>query len=108
VEGPNVSRLLRTSFVCPVKINKGGAWIYRDGVRGNLSLRGLFLASEHLSVDGVVHLPLFGAHRLEADGIVCHCDARGAGIEFRGLSEEQSHHVYEFIADFTPGQMLAR
>jgi hypothetical protein len=55
-----------------------------------------------------VHLPLFGAHRLEADGIVCHCDVRGAGIEFRGLSEEQSHHGYEFIADFTPGQMLAR
>jgi hypothetical protein len=32
---------------------------------------------------------------------------RGAGIEFRGLSEEQSRPVYEFIADFTPGAMLA-
>jgi hypothetical protein len=39
---------------------------------------------------------------------VRHGDARGAGIEFRGLSEEQSRLIPEFIAEFTPGEMLAR
>ena len=107
MEGPNGSCLPRTSFSCPVEINTGGTWIQRDCVRGNLSLRGLFLSSEHLPVDGVVHLTVFGAHRVKADGIVRHCDARGAGIEFRGLSEEQSRLLYEFITDFTPGAMLA-
>jgi hypothetical protein len=59
-------------------------------------------------VDGVVHLTPFSAHHLEADGIVRHCDAKGAGIEFRGWSEEQSRLLYEFVAVFTPGEMLAR
>jgi len=68
----------------------------------------LFLSGENLAVDDLVHLRLLGAHRLEADGIVRRCDARGAGIDFRGLSEEQSRLIYEFIAEFTPGEMLAR
>jgi len=36
-----------------------------------------------------------------------HCNARGAGIEFRGLSEEQSRLIHESIAEFTPEEMLA-
>jgi hypothetical protein len=107
VEGPNVSCLPRTTFPRPVEINTGGTWPQRGCVRGNLSLRKLFLSSEHLPVDGVVHLTLFSTHHLETGGIVRHCDARSAGIEFRGLSEEQSR-LFEFIADFTPGEMLTR
>jgi len=36
------------------------------------------------------------------------CEARGAGIEFHGLSEEQSRLINESIAEFSPGEMLAR
>jgi len=39
---------------------------------------------------------------------VRHGDARDAGIESRGLSEEQSRPIHELIAEFTPGGMLAR
>ena len=35
------------------------------------------------------------------------CNARDVGIEFQGMSEEQSRLTHEFIAEFTPGEMLA-
>lgn len=83
-------------------------WIRRDCVWENLSLRGLFFSGENLAVDEEVHLRLFAAHRLEADGTVRHCDGRGAGTEFRGLSEERSRLIHEFIDEFIPGEMLVR
>ncbi len=67
----------------------------------------MFLTGEILAVDDVVYLMLFRTHRLEADDIVRRSSARGEGIEFRGLREEQSRLTHEFIAEFTPGEMLA-
>jgi hypothetical protein len=106
MEGSN-QRLPRTLIHCPVEISVGGRRIYLEDAEGNLSVGGMFLCVKGLPAHAALHLAISAQHSVEIDGVICHNEPEGVGIEFVSLPQELRQKICELIADFTPGEILA-
>ena len=107
MEGPNLRRLPRTMLGGTVELRVGDRTIGLDHAAGNLSLTGMFLQVEKLPVNATVHIKIGATRSVELDGVIRHSHPAGAGIEFTTTTGPAREGLYELIAEFTPGEILA-
>ena len=107
MEGPELRSLPRTLLCCPVELRVGDKTIRLQQGFGNLSAKGLFLRTEGLPVNTVVHIKIAASPPLEAEGVVRFCTSAGIGIEFASHTEVERRRLEDLIAELVTKETFA-
>lgn len=102
MEGSSPRQFARTELDTPVDIQVGKQTFRIISPSNNVSIGGLFVRRDDLTVGMPVHITIpINSHSFEADGRVDTVSRAGSGIEFKALSETDLETLYELIADLT-------
>jgi hypothetical protein len=97
-------RFPRIALNNPVELRAGDSVILLDSARGNLSLGGLFVATQGPTPSGEVRLRIVASRPFETQGSVRHLISQGTpgvGIEFAQLPEGALRDLEQLIAELT-------